>query len=487
MRELADYFSATHSRVSLIMGGLGVCLLAVMAGAAAASDHGLLIVSCMLALAFCAIATAIYMRDPILTLLGLWVIEVLIGPVSAIAGYEATAGRTIRQADEILIVLLVMLTVWRAVEVRETLPPLRFVLPGVGVALFGLLGAVVHNVPLFVAITGAWLGLKLWIMVPVVLLLPWRQEDVRRVYTVVVCVGTIIGLLGLADYATHGAVSNTLHTAGYSTSGYRLDAVRSILPQPGEYSLFMSLLFAFAFSRFATTRRTPDLLFALLFAASVVLSLRLKGVLSIATVVLIVALAQSMTRRHRSMVAIFVGLLVMVGVYSVEQEVIARQVATYTAKDAATPRARLYTTSEQIAGENVPLGVGFGRYASYVSSLHYSPVYEHYELATIYGLSREYPGDITDTSWPAVLGETGLAGFAIYVAGLLLLIGAVAAQFRRAQGTDNWVPLAALCALAVVLVDSLGDPTLFDWLAVTTLALVLGPALRLPAAGQGAK
>jgi hypothetical protein len=37
------------------------------------------------------------------------------------------------------------------------------------------------------------------------------------------------------------------------------------------------------------------------------------------------------------------------------------------------------------------------------------------------------------------------------------------------------VALALLCALAVLAVDSLGDPHLFDWFAVTTIALLVGP------------
>jgi hypothetical protein len=41
----------------------------------------------------------------------------------------------------------------------------------------------------------------------------------------------------------------------------------------------------------------------------------------------------------------------------------------------------------------------------------------------------------------------------------------------------RWIPLAALCALAVVLVDSIASPALFDWVPAITLALVLGPAL----------
>jgi hypothetical protein len=301
----------------------------------------------------------------------------------------------------------------------------------------------------------------------------------RRVYVVLVGIGLLVAALGLVDYLAHNAISRALHTTtSFSSEGYRGEAVDSILNGPGEFSLLMSLLFALTFARFAVGRSKADLIYALLFAGSVMLSLRLKGFLSLAAVALVVGLVQTLANKRGAMAIVLVGSMLVVGVYSIERNVIAKQITTYTSTETSA-RARLYTTGERIASENFPLGVGFGRYASYASHIYYSPVYFEYGLNMVWGLSRAYPDFIDDTSWPSVLGETGYGGLAIYVIGLMLVVFALLRRLRKAAATMNWAPLAALCAIAALLVDSLGDPTLFDWLATTTFAMILGPALLL--------
>ena len=484
------------SSVSALLVGMLGCLIALALGVSAATSYGLLALAAVVGLTFCGIGVALYVRDPVLALIWLWLFVVFNAPLSILAGYYSSAGQAIRQADEILVLLFLIMTIWKSMQPDARLPPFRFILPGIGVALFGLLGAVIHHVPLIVTLTGIWLGLKLWIMVGITLLLPWKLEDLRRIYAVLTGVGLLVAALGLADYLTHGGVSQALHIGipheaaiPHETRGYRTEAVDAIFPHPGEYSLFMSLLFALTFARFGVNRSKSDLALACVFAGSVLLSLRLKGFLSVAVVVIIVALVQSLASNRSSITILLVGALLVVGVYSVEGNVITKQIATYASSE-TTARARLYTTGERIAQENFPLGVGFGRFASYPSRLFYSPVYYQYDLASIYGLERPRTSTptanfIDDTSWPTVMGETGYGGFLIYLAGIVLLILALVGRLRTAAPVLKWVPLAALCVVAVILSDSLGDATLFDWLPTTTFAIIFGPAMLVTQAAAG--
>ncbi len=467
-----------RSKDGLIAVGVLGCMLAVVVGAAAGTDHGVLIAGGIVGLAFCGVVIAVYVRDPVLALIWLWLFVVFNAPLSAVVGYTSSAGAAVRQVNEIFVALFVVLTAWRAIQTKTQMPPLRFVLPVVGLALFGLLGAIFHGVPLTVTVLGAWLGLKLWIMAVVTLLLPWRTSDASRVYTIFTRVGLFVAILGLADYFTHGAVSHELHTSSYhgEAGGFRGEAVHSIFPVPGEYSLFMSLLFAIVFAHFATKRSKSDLALVLLFGVSVVLSLRLKGFLSLAAVVAIVGLAQGVGNNRRGITILLAGTLLCVGAYNLEGSVIAKQVSRYTSSG-TTARARLYTTGERIAASEFPLGVGFGRFGSYASRIYYSPVYYQYGLGSAFGLSRANPIFIDDTSWPSVMGEAGYGGLALGLVGLTLLIIAIIRRLRTPPAGVEWVPLAALCAIAVLLVTSLGQGSLFDWLAVIPVVMMLGLAL----------
>jgi hypothetical protein len=471
---------ATRRRSSqkLIVTGVAGCVLALGLGRLAVTHYGVDAAGAIIGLAFLGAAVATYMRDPILALIGLWLFVVFDAPISAVFGYNSATGQAIRQGDEVLVLLFVLLAIRRALLTNIKLPPARFIIPAVGVAACGVLGGIIHDVPVSITGVGALLGLKLWIMIGTTLLLRWTPDDLLRVYKTLITVGLVVAGLGLLDYLTHGAVSRVLHTSNYNVreGGYRSDAVHSIFPTPGEYSLFMSLLFAISFSRFANQLRRSDLVIALLFAASVMLSLRLKGILSLAAVIVIVGIAQGAINSRRSVAALLLGVLVAAGAYSVEGSVITKQVSTYTSSESST-RARLYAAGWEIADANFPLGVGFGRYASYPSRTSYSPVYYQYRLNGVYGLSPRYPDFIDDTSWPSVIGETGYGGFMFYVVGLLLVAAAIVGRLKIVPDALRWAPLAALCALVALLVDSLGDPTLFSWLGATTFAMILGPAM----------
>lgn len=451
---------------------------ALLVGASAATGHGSMVGGALVALIFGGIALSAYLNDPIKAFIGLWLLIVFTSPVSAAIGYQTGPGEMVRQVDELLVFGFVALSLRRTLLSDAAWPPLRYVAAAAGVLVFGLISSFAHGVPAHITLVGAVLGMKLWIMVIVTLMLPWRSSDGDRVYVAVMSVGVLVAVLGLVDYVTHGAVSQLFHTSNYNVEAgaYRSDAVHSIFPTPGEYSLFMSLLFALSFSRFASQGRRQDLLLTALYAISIILSLRLKGFLSIAVVVAIVGIVQGSTSARRAVVALLLGSILIGGGYYFEKGVIEKQVDTYTSNE-NTARSRLYRTGEEIAATNFPIGVGFGRFASYPSRTSYSPVYYEYRLNDVYGLSPEYPAFIDDTSWPGVIAETGYGGFACYVAGLLTLIWALVVRLRRQGRKNGWLPLAALCAIAAIVVDSLGDPTLFSWLGTATLALILGPAL----------
>lgn len=470
----------TRDRSEIGFLGVGIlgCLLALIMGAVAITSHATIVAGALIALILCGAWVALYLRDSIGALIWLWLVVVFNEPISAAIGYYSSAGQAVRQSDEILMLLFLCLTLWRTARSTTRISLLRFILPGVGVAVFGLLGNALHRVPLEVTMVGTWLGLKLWVMVGITLMLPWKPDDLTRVYRVFTRVGVLVAVLGFGDYFTHEAISRALGTSIYqfSTESLRGEAVHSIFPHPGEFSLFMSMLFAFTFARFGSKRQKSDLVMALLFAASIMLSLRLKGFLSLAAVMIIVAFVQGLAGNRGTITTLLIGALLLAGVFSVEGNVITDQVSTYTSSS-TTARARLYTTGDRIADDNFPLGVGFGRFASYPSSLYYSPVYQQYELNYDWGLSRKYPQFIDDTSWPSVIGETGYGGFLIYLAGIIFIVFALIRRLSTAPTAMKWAPLATLCAIAAFLIDSLGEATLFDWLAVTTLAMFLGPTL----------
>ncbi len=475
---LAPGAGATWPKIS---GVVILVLVAIGVGAASTTSQGVEVVGLLVLLAMLVGAIVWFGRDPVGVFIGIWLIEVAQAPLSAIVGYDSSAGAAVRQSSDVMVVLILGLAIWRSLSRDRQTSLLRVVVPGCLLLSFGLLSAFANHASVSVSIQGMWLGIKFWTLIAIAALLPWQARDPDRIYRALMWSGLVVAFFGLVEYFGHGIVASTLHTNSPQASigSYRANAVQSILSFPGEFSLFMSLMVAVSAARYMSRRRLVDLSLFLLFTISVFLSLRLKGVLSVGAVIVVVALCRGRANRSNIVPAVLLGILLGIFAFSFEGTIISRQVESYSSNSGTTARGDLYRVGAEIANDDFPLGVGFGRFASDTSRTHYSTVYDDYGLSGIYGLERSYPNYIDDTTWPSVMGETGYVGFLAYILGLLLLVVMLYRRLKLANHELAWLPLAGLCVIAVMLVDSLGDPTFFEWRAVTLAALVIGPALVL--------
>jgi hypothetical protein len=158
------------------------------------------------------------------------------------------------------------------------------------------------------------------------------------------------------------------------------------------------------------------------------------------------------------------------------ESIITAQVSKYTSSESSIqePRTLFYSTSLEIANQELPLGVGFGRFGSYPAEKYYSSVYNEYGLSYYYGLSQTKELYLTDTSWPAIIGETGWLGFVGYSLSLISLALWLRKRSRvGTRWTEEWASFS-LVVLLVVLIDSLANPTLFDSTAAATFGLFVG-------------
>ena len=102
-----------------------------------------------------------------------------------------------------------------------------------------------------------------------------------------------------------------------------------------------------------------------------------------------------------------------------------------------TPEARTVLTigSFHVASDYFPGGAGFGRYGSAVAATNYSPEYVARGFTTVWGLGRtEEDGRfVTDTEWPAIIGETGFIGALAFAFGLVGVYRAGVRLWQRAR------------------------------------------------------
>ena len=118
-------------------------------------------------------------------------------------------------------------------------------------------------------------------------------------------------------------------------------------------------------------------------------------------------------------------------------------------------RAALYFYVPDILADYCPFGPGFGTYATYASGVYYSPLYNHYGMDGIYGLSKNFNSFIADTYYPA-LAQFGYVGICLFFLfwGKLALKALKGYKFAYKEG------LIALMIIIFFMIECTTDSTI---------------------------
>ena len=301
----------------------------------------------------------------------------------------------------------------------------------------GVASSLVSGVPTSIWVVGLLLMVKGVIFFYLVSWLPLRIGDILAVGSVIVGAVILIVLLAAWELVDQSGFQHALGLPAFSQNRGGLPVLESVFLHPalfGWVTVFASLyVYAWVLVRrtwwllplglvlnvatFFSGRRTPilGLLLALVVALAWVAwrarskqtAIRRWVPMSVAVILLIAAFLPAVGGFYADTPRTYLdGSQAITEIFShkPDPEAMAR----------VAPRVALYAGSVAIAIDDFPLGAGLGRFGSYMSRLHYSPVYVEYGLNAVPGLSPENRSAIDDSFWPSVLGETGVIGFAAF-------------------------------------------------------------------------
>jgi hypothetical protein len=363
-------------------------------------------------------------------------------------------------ADELLIAasLLVCLgpRLLRGQEVR-TFPGLGWFL--VFVAL-GLLSALAVDAPLVVLGSGASLAAKGILLAVAVAQLQWTTSDLRHLARG----GAVLLFFILACALVNLAIPQTWQLAlgNIDTVSYR-SAIPSLIGpfvEPGTLGIIAALGFLAVVAwnaAMGSTRMTWVLAAGMALVA--VCSFRRKTWLG-----MIGSYIWLSSRAGRP--AVFVtAVLTVAGIVVVFASTVINAVVSLVATygyQAEGTAARTVMTRDSffVALEHFPLGAGFGRFGSETAAVYYSPEYLARGYQYIWGLSAATGNDhfLTDTMWPAILGETGLFGCLAFVLALATIFRRLRHLSRSQVSIIRWVGLTGIAWIVQYLLESTGNP-----------------------------
>ena len=328
----------------------------------------------------------------------------------------------------------------------------------------------------------------------------FRPHEIRGGMRAVLAVACVTLALGLVEVIVPTAFDAVFRLPVFEARS-ALPVVKSVFVHPGQFAFFMTFAGLFAFAAFLVTRQLRWLLLGIAFSLGTLLSARRRAILALLAG-LGAALLESLRKRPRPRevfrewwpVAAGVGLLyvafipVFIGLVDLTVDRIVEdppggtpgEPAVIDAGENPAARIALYIGSVEIASDRLPLGVGLGRYASWMSRVDYSPVYVEYDLDDIRGLRPDNPLYATDTFWPQILGEFGVIGLAAYVAFLAVIAYQLWREAGRPEsGTLRILRLGAGMIFAQVLVESAANAMFHSPPRVYLVFLVIGAVLSI--------
>lgn len=396
---------------------------------------------------------------------------------------------SVKHVDELTVPVLFLITL---ITARSRL--IGFVRPWRDGAVLlivaaALASSLVNHVPPDIWIPALLLLVKGILFFYVALLSGIQGSDLRRMVVVVAAIGVVVLVLGGIEFFNPPAFQHALGLRVEEQVRGGIVSIKSIFFHPVLFGWFTAFAGLFSFAYYSVFRRWWQLGLAVAFSAGSILSGRRKAIVGAGGALILGAIAQRIAGKDRPayrrtwltiagsvavLVILFLPYFADLGSTTAGRYLPPSGGAVSTTAPAPSgsggtrrrvfakgtpPRVALYIGSIDVARDYFPLGAGLGRYGSYLSAVHFSPLYERYGLTTLPGLRPKNPSAVTDTFWPQILGELGVFGLLAYVAFIASLVWEVVLAMRRAESLQmRAFVFGALLVLLEALAESLAAP-----------------------------
>jgi hypothetical protein len=409
----------------------------------------------------------------------------------------------VRLLDEVAIPLLLLAAIVR----QHARIGQRLLWPREIAVLFifatGVLSSLVHGVALEIWLPAIALLAKPIAVFYIALLLDWDELSVRSAIRVGASAGVFVLAVAVVELFAPTLVPQVLRLPVFEPRA-GLPAIKSVFEHPVLFAWFTGFVALFGFAHYSVLGRLRYLVWMAVFSLGPVLAARRRAIIAVVAALAVAFGIDILNRQPRRALARrwlpVAGVLIVVVVAflpafgALYAQTAAKYLPPVTVTDGAgvdglevegvaTTQARtaLYAGSILIARDNVPLGAGLGRYASHMSRVQYSALYEKYGLAEINGLREQNPKFVTDTFWPQILGELGAIGLVSYAA-FLAFIGWDLLKLARRREVPTIARILFLGALLVFtqgLVESLASAMFHSPPRAYLLMATLGAALAM--------
>ena len=439
-----------------------------------------------------------------------WPLESLFTLAMYVAFYDSIGFHIpgIKQIDEISVALILPLALIQSVrQWRAWIWWPRDLLIGTAVVA-GIVSSLVNGVEASTWLPAFALAVKALVFLYVVIWSRFESWAISGMMRVTVGIGVMVVALGIVEWIYPATFQEIFGLNEYKHYRGEILVIKSLFSHPALFGFVSTFAALFAYAYYLTTRRWPWLVAGLFISLGTFLSARRRAILALLGALFAAFIASwrwftGGRERIRMWLPVVAGLFLLTAIfmsglsdsfttairrYIIESIGVLPPAPTTPIGESENPQARvaLYTHSVEVARDYFPLGAGLGRYGSWMSREHYSPLYHEYGLDETRGLKPAQPAEgarkakvaapsATDTFWPAILGEMGVIGLIAYIGFMATLGWMLWFESRRDDGLVlRTFRLAAGMVFAQAILESAASSMFYSPPRVYLVDLVVG-------------
>jgi hypothetical protein len=341
--------------------------------------------------------------------------------------------------------------------------PLRGIPGTVAFLLFGaigIVGALLQGMPITLVAFATFLALKPVLFGLAVAQLDWQSSDLRTMAKIgawIICVSAACAVINFAFPQRWAAIFQTEAYIDYRTA---LPSLIGPFVHPYDFGQILALMAIAVLAWRHLVAKSPWTLFLLVVSGLAVLSsFRRTAILGLASAA--VFLLAKVRGASVALVLVLVVPIFLIVTWSSLSAFTAETINEYVSQAGSTARTVLTRDSVGVAQDHFPLGAGFGRFGSAQAAINYSPEYSKRGYPSIFGLGPQKGNNnfLTDTQWPAILGETGFFGVALWATGMWLVYRRFRVIFKSGRSPlVRWVGMVGMGWSIELLLASVGAP-----------------------------
>lgn len=337
--------------------------------------------------------------------------------------------------------------------------------------ILGMVSCYLHSEFQFTrAVEASFLSTKFFIALLSVICIKFSQKTFISMIWGIKGVGYICFACGLFNFLMPNVFVGIVPTAYYSTR-MGFPVIMSLFIHPGQFGWFMLLVAILYYAENKYRRKNTLWIFYVVMA---VLSFRTKVIMSIILILLFenFVIDKKKVNWKTVVVLIIVGIITAILFRDI---LIDNYIIYFTASNGISARYSLMVNGILLMTQYFPIGVGFGKYASWYARLYYSEWYTKLGMNQVYGLSKlDGANFATDTFWPSIFGETGVLGSLCFIWILLRAYIKLKRRCYLSDANDKYFGVLGMFVFAQTLAESMGEAIFNSAPQNIFIALIIG-------------